>query len=285
MDFSFALFPVSLSFFSIIPVPLSFIPFHMSNTLGSFREFAMLLTVSIAFFSRVGAQPVIADDEARERPSLARFSSWVLFGGRAAQDAPFLAYGYLSEIEALPHGASQPENESSAMLTFVIEGKVIDIRQNPPALLIESQGTLRFFFAAQAKRDFTKPESFRSGKEIATYDLRRRVLFEPSGGWLLDHSSANLVSSHDFTVNNAAKNLARLWGSQLTLQSRAHAGNGLPSPLPQFSGAIPYSGKLFVAGERTEQTRPDSMASMNGPDHLCSPLAYLRTSQIVYVYP
>jgi hypothetical protein len=227
----------------------------MSNTLGRFRALAILLIVLVSLFLPPSTtQIVTANDKAKDPPALATFSSWVLFGGRAVQEAPFLAYGYLSEIEALAPRASQPENESSAVLTFAIEGKVIDIRQNPPALLIESQGTLRFFFDSQAKRDFTKPESFRSGKEVATYDLRRRVLFEPSGGWLLDYSSANLVSSHDFTVNNAVKNLARLWGSQLTMQSRAHAGNGLPSPLPQFSGAIPYLGKLFVAGERTEQT-------------------------------
>ena len=224
----------------------------------------LALSVALFFLTSWGAQKAQAEDSTtKESPALARFSSWVLFGGRAVEGAPFLAYGYLSEIEALPRTTPQPaENESSAIVTFVIEGIVVDIQQNPPALLIESQGTLRFFFDPQATRDFTKPESFRSGKEIAMYDVQRRVVFAPSGGWLLDSSLARLVSSHDFTFNNTEKNLARLWGSQLTLQSRAHAGNGLPSPLPQYVGAIPYSGKLLLNGERTEQTSPGSIVSI-----------------------
>ena len=237
---------------------------HHVQCLGKItRAVAFLVLLTPFFFlSNLEAQDITVDDGTKDHPSLARLSSWVLFGGRAGEGAPFLAYGYLSEIEALPRVVSQAENESSAILTFVIEGKVVDIQQSPPALLIESQGTLRFFFDPQAKRDFAQPESFRSGKEVATYDLQRRVLFEPSGGWLLDHSSASLVSSHDFTFNNTEKNLARLWGSQLTLQSRAHAGNALPSPLPQFSGAIPYSGKLLISGERTQQQFPENTPSM-----------------------
>lgn len=258
----------------------------MYNSSERFRELTILLVLSIALFfpTSFETQTVMADDETNEHPALARFSSWVLFGGRAVEGAPFFAYGYTSEIKALPRVTSQPETESSAILTFVIEGTVVDIRQNPPALLIESQGALRFFFDPQANRDFVKPESFRSGKEIATYKIERRVLFEPNSGWLLDHSSASLVSSHDFTLNNTEKNLARLWGSQLTLQSRAHAGNGLPSPLPQYAGAIPYSGQVFVSGERTEQTVPGMMASINRLGYLCLQHDYLRASQNVCVY-
>jgi len=223
----------------------------------------LALSVTLVFLTNWRAQAAKAEEDAKqERPALALFSSWVLFGGRAVKGAPFLAYGYLSEIEALPRTTPQPaDNESSAILSFVTEGTVVDIQQNPPALFITSRGTLRFFFDPQANRDFAKPESFRSGKEIATYEIERQVLIEPNGGWLLDSSSAWLVSSHDFTYNSSEKNLARLWGSQLTLQSRAHAGNGLPSPLPQFSGAIPYSGKLFIGGERTERQLPERVFS------------------------
>ena len=229
-----------------------------------FLRLLAILAFGIALFSftnwRAGSAGA-DDSEAKEGHALARFSSWVLFGGRAVKGAPFLAYGFLSEIEALPRSTSQPENEASAILTFVIEGTVVDIRQSPPALLIKSQGTLRFFFDPQAKRDFTRPESFRSGEGVATYNIQRRVLFEPTAGWLLDSSVAQLVSSHNFTVNNIEQNLARLWGSQLMLQSRAHAGNGLPSPLPQYAGALPYSGKVFVSGERTEQTHSTLLVS------------------------
>jgi len=184
--------------------------------------------------------------------SLARLTSWVLFrGGRAPRGASFLAYGYLSQIEALP--TPQADEESSALLSFVIEGKVVDFQRNGPALMIESQGTLRVFFDPHATRDFTKPESFRSGEEVATYNLHRQVLFNPDGGSLYDRSFASLVSSKGFTVKDQEVDLLRLWGSQLILRAQANAGNGFPSPLPDYSGAIPYTGMLLVGGERTER--------------------------------
>jgi hypothetical protein len=197
----------------------------------------------------------VAADETNVLPSgsLARLTSWVLFSGdRAPRGAPFFAYGYLSQVQALPR-TPQADEESSALLSFVIEGKVVDFQRNGPALMIQSQGTLRVFFDPQASRDFTKPESFRSGEEVATYNLHRQVLFNPDGGSLYDRSFASLVSSKGFTVKDQEVDLLRLWGSQLVLRAQANAGNGFPSPLPDYSGAIPYTGMLLVGGERTER--------------------------------
>jgi hypothetical protein len=128
----------------------------------------------------------------------------------------------------------------------------VDFQQNGPAFMAESQGTLRVYFDPHAKRDFTKPDSFRSGEEIAAYDLRRQVLFDPHEGTLYDRSFASCLSSKSFAFAGKEVNLLRLWGSQLILRARAHASNGLPSPLPDYSGAIPYTGGLFVGGERTD---------------------------------
>jgi len=193
-------------------------------------------------------------DDPSSGHALARLTSWVLFGGgRVARGAPFLAYGYLSQVESLSQAQAQPENESSALLTFVIEGTVVDFQQNAPALMLESEGTLRIFFDPQAKRDFAQPESFRSGKEVAKYNLRRKVLFNPDGGWLYDRSFASLISSQSFAFKDTEVDLLRLWGAQLAIRAQARVGDGLPSPLPEYTGAIPYLGQLFVDGERTDR--------------------------------
>jgi hypothetical protein len=188
---------------------------------------------------------------------VARFSSWVLFsGGRAVQGAPFLAYGHLSEIGEIPRLKPPLKDESSAVLTFSIEGKAIGMRRGEGALLIESEGTLRVFFDPEAKRNFADPQSFRTGKEVATYTLQRQVLFEPDDGWLFDRSFAQLTASRDFTVDKTEFNLSRMWGTRLTLRARARAGDSLPSPAPEFSGAIPYSGQIFIDAERTQYHPP-----------------------------
>lgn len=196
---------------------------------------------------------MVESEESTSRP-VARFSSWVLFrGGRMVQGTPFLIYGFLSEIGELPQLTQLLKNESSSMLTFVIEGNTREMRQGEGALLIESEGTLRFFFDPQAKRDFIEPRSFRTGKEVATYMLQRQVLFSPDSGWLFDRSFAQLTSSQDFTIDKTKVNLSRLWGTRLTLRSQARTGDGLPSPVPEFSGAIPYLGQIFIDAERTER--------------------------------
>ena len=196
----------------------------------------------------------MVESEARTGRPVAQFSSWVLFrGGRIVQGAPFLIYGFLSQIGELPQLTQLLKNESSAVLTFVVEGTARDMRQGERALLIESEGTLRVFFDPQAKRDFAEPRSFRTGKEVATYTLQRQVLLNPDGGWLFDRSFAQLISSQDFTIDKTEINLSRLWGARLTLRSQARAGDSLPSPVPEFSGAIPYLGQIFIDAERTER--------------------------------
>ena len=191
-----------------------------------------------------------------ERP-VARFSSWVLFnGGRVVRGAPFLAYGYLSEIGELPQLRQSLRDESSALLTFIIEGTARDMKRTEEALLIESEGTLHIFFDPKGKRDFTEPRSFRTGKEVATYTLQRQVLFNPEGGWLYDRSFAQLTSSQNFTIQDTETNFLRLWGTRVALRAQARAGDGLPSPVPEFSGAIPYLGQVFIDGERTEYRDP-----------------------------
>jgi hypothetical protein len=188
-------------------------------------------------------------------PALARLTSWVLFnGGQAREGVPLLAYGYLSQVAALPQARQRAEDESSAVFSFVVEGTVVSLQQSGPAFMIESQGQLHVFFDPQAKRDFTKPESFRSGEEVATYNLRRQVLFNPADGRLYDRSFASLLSSKSFAFAGVERNLLRLWGPQLTLRAQAHAANSFPSPLPDYTAAIPYTGILFVDGEWTEYT-------------------------------
>ena len=74
---------------------------HRVQQCGRMRNPITLLAFSIALFFLtrwIVHTARAADDTAKESPALARFSSWVLFGGRAVEGAPFLAYGYLSEI-------------------------------------------------------------------------------------------------------------------------------------------------------------------------------------------
>jgi hypothetical protein len=195
--------------------------------------------------------PTGASETPTGRP-VARFFSWVLFSsGRPVQGAPFLIYGYLSEIGEFPQLTPSLKNEASAALTFVVEGTGREMRRGEGALLIESEGTLRVFFDPQAKRDFSEPRSMRTGTEVATYTLQRQVLFNPDGGWLFDRSFAQLTASQSFTLDKTEINLSRLWGARLTLRSQARIGDGLPSPVPEFSGIIPYLGQIFIDAERT----------------------------------
>jgi hypothetical protein len=87
---------------------------------------------------------------------------------------------------------------------------------------------------------------------VATYNLKRYVLFDASSDRLQDRSFASLVSSKSFTCKGVALDLQRLWGTQLIMEAQARGQEALPSPLPEYSAAIPYTGAFFIGGERTD---------------------------------
>lgn len=188
---------------------------------------------------------------------LAHLTSRVLFNSRRTQEnVPIFAYGYLSRVGGLSPTPQKEENESSAVLTFFIDGQVVDLEQSGTAFMVESEGALRIFFAPRAKRSFMQPDSFRSGEEVATYNLKRYVFFEPASGRLEDRSFASLVSRKPFTFRGVQVDLQRLWGTQLVIEAQGRGEETLPSPLPDYSAAIPYTGVLFIGGERTNYTPP-----------------------------
>jgi hypothetical protein len=214
------------------------------------------LLLSWVLFAPVPGQaiPGFLTSERKAGPGhmLAHLTSRVLFNGERSQEgASIFAYGYLSRVEGLTVGAKK-EDESSALLTIVVEGQVADLEQSGSAFIVESQGTMRVFFAPQVKRSFAQPDSFRSGEEVATYNLKRYVLFDTSNDRLQDRSFASLVSSKSFTVKGVAFDLQRLWGTQLIIEAQARGQEALPSPLPEYSAAIPYTGAFFIGGERTD---------------------------------
>ena len=225
------------------------------------RVVTVVLLLNWALFVPVPGQaiPGFLTSERGAGPghALAHLTSRVLFNNNRSQEgAPILAYGYLSHVDGLPVASKKAEDEASAALTIVVEGRVADLEQSDSAFMVESEGTLRVFFAPQAKRSFAHPDSFRSGEEVAAYNLRRYVFFNSTSDWLQDRSFASLVSSKPFTLRGTAIDLRRLWGTQLIIEAQARGREAQPSPLPEYSAAIPYTGALFIGGERTERTVP-----------------------------
>jgi len=215
-----------------------------------------VLLLSWVLFAPVPGQaiPGFLTSERKAGPGrmLAHLTSRVLFNGERSQEgASIFAYGYLSQVEGLP-GGSKKEDEASAVLTVIVEGQVADLEQSGSAFIVKSEGTLRVFFAPEVKRSFARPDSFRSGEEVATYNLKRYVLFDTSSDQLQDRSFASLVSSKSFTFKDVALDLQRLWGTQLIIEAQARGQEALPSPLPEYSAAIPYTGAFFIGGERTD---------------------------------
>jgi len=197
--------------------------------------------------------------------ALASLTSQILFNTDRSDDAPFLAYGYLSRVHGLPAPSGKDEDESSAVLTFVVEGRVVDVDRSDTTFMIRSEAALRVFFAQHSKRSFSQPDSFRRGQEVATYNLKRYVFFSSTNDQLQDRSFVSLVASKPFSFKGVAINLQYLWGTQLIIEAQARGRETLPSPLPEYSAAIPYTGSLFIGGERTEWKALDVGALLAAP--------------------
>src|ERR1700694_3187003 len=128
----------------------------------------LALVVVAAAVPAALAIPIPADDAALE--FVGQFNNV----GAASQQ-----FGYLSKIQGLSTVFSgTPENETTAMFTFVTNATNVRVVNNGPIRIVNRVGTTTIYLNT-TPADFNNPASFSSGTPIQVSDYTQQAILYP----------------------------------------------------------------------------------------------------------
>ena len=134
--------------------------------------------------------------------------------GQVANPAPnrTLAYGYLSFIKGLSPdalAAGGELNERTARFTFFVDTVNQRVINNGPLRVIDRAGTMGIYLDTSPDGDWSRPETFQDGEQIAAAELRYQVVIDTLTGAFTAKWDLASAWSKPFTMSGADYRLGR----------------------------------------------------------------------------
>ena len=112
--------------------------------------------------------------------------------------ATSIQYGYLSDLRGLPIFKAEPQNESTALLTFYTDTTTRRVIDNGPIRVINREGTLTIYSDPAANGSFANPDSFRDGRPVLVARLRQQVIVDTATGGFTAQNLNTIISTRPF---------------------------------------------------------------------------------------
>jgi hypothetical protein len=112
--------------------------------------------------------------------------------------ATSIQYGYLSDLGGLPIFKAEPQNESTALLTFYTDTTTRRVIDNGPMRVINRDGTLTIYSDPTASASFANPDSFRDGTPVLVARLRQQVIVDTTTGGFTAQNLNTIISTSPF---------------------------------------------------------------------------------------
>jgi hypothetical protein len=169
--------------------------------------FAALTCLSAAA-QRVIEIPVLQDQVVYE--FVGQFNN----NGSASQQ-----FGYLSNVSGLDGiFSAEPENEATAMLTFVTNATTDRVIVNGPFKILNRTGTTTIYLNTPPS-DFTNPATFSQGTPIQVSDYRQQVIANTVTNSFQTVHTNTVTSTKAFSLNGTMYRLGRTGSSFRTSYS------------------------------------------------------------------
>jgi len=118
-------------------------------------------------------------------------------------------FGYLSRVEGLDGIFSgQPENEATAMLTFVTNANTDRVIVNGPFKIVNRSGTTTIYLNTPPS-DFSNPASFSQGTPIQVSDYHQQVIVNTITNSFETIHTNTITSTTVFSLNGITYRLGR----------------------------------------------------------------------------
>ena len=112
--------------------------------------------------------------------------------------ATSIQYGYLSDLGGLRIFKAEPQNESTALLTFYTDATTSRVIDNGPIRVINREGTLTIYSDSTASGSFANPDSFRDGTPVLVARLRQQVIVDTTTGGFTAQNLNTIISTSTF---------------------------------------------------------------------------------------
>jgi len=144
-------------------------------------------------------------------------------------------YGYLSNLRGLATiFTGEPQNESTALFTFVTNATTNRVISNGPFLIVNRTGTTTFYLNTPPST-FSDPASFGQGTPIQVSSYQQQVILNTQTG-SFNTIHFNLVTSAPvFSLNGKLYRFGTVGTAFRTLYS-GQVNGGTPPPSGWFSG-------------------------------------------------
>jgi len=145
-------------------------------------------------------------------------------------------FGYLSNIEGLSSifSSSTPQNESTALFTFVTNATTDRVISDGPLRIINRTGTTTIYFNSTAS-NFSNPASFSQGTPIQASTYRQQVIVNTTTNAFVTVHMNTITQTDQFTLNGQLYQLGFRGKSFRTAYSGQSNAPGL-APSGWFAG-------------------------------------------------
>jgi hypothetical protein len=123
--------------------------------------------------------------------------------------ATSIQYGYLSDLGGLPIFKAEPQNESTALLSFYTDTTTRRVIDNGALRVINREGTMTIYSDPTASGSFANPDSFRDGTPVLVAELRQQVIVDTTTGAFTTQNLNTIISTSPFQGPNGTLRLGR----------------------------------------------------------------------------
>jgi hypothetical protein len=209
------------------------------------RGFAWVAALTVVLMSSTAAIRVRSDNEL-QAPQLRKIRTLSLeFVGQFQNSLPGVTpathshYGYVSYIQGVSAFARAPQDETTALFTFLADAATVRVITNGPLRVITRVGTLTIYLDRSTNSSFANPETFRDGTPVLVASFRQQVVSNTVTSSLITFHQNRITSTTAFAD---AKGKVQLGEVGETFKTYFSGQGNMPGPPSGFIGGYAVSG-------------------------------------------
>jgi hypothetical protein len=147
-------------------------------------------------------------------------------------------YGYVSYLRGLPIFKGEPENETTAVLTFFADATTTRVIVDGPLRVLMRTGTIAFYLDRGANGSFANADSFRDGTRVLVAGFRQQVVLDTLTNTFTTHHLNTITATMSFRAGRGQVQLGAVRDRFVTILS---GHTNMPAPPSTYFAGYTFS--------------------------------------------